>query len=250
MGGSGSVGASGTGWRSRALLIASVALLTGIALDAALFNRPSAENGESRSALRARGPTPHPVAVADGESATSPAPAGPTRFERGIPAGFARSVDGAVAAAASFVCTGQPLLDMDPLAAEEAIRQMSSAVTAERQVADTLARLRIARSTLAAGTGPTVYRQAALAWRVESYSPDRTRVAVWNVGVLAREGVAPPQAGWAVSTFDLVWEAGDWKVFEERITPGPAPLLDNSAAPATAAQLIASLAGFEDRGHR
>lgn len=228
-----------------------MSLLAGIALDATLLSRPSAEDGESRSRLKARGATAHSAAAPDGEGApSSPAPAGPARFERGIPVGFARSVDGAVAAAASFVCTGQALLDMDPLAAEEAIRQMSSAATAERQVADTLARLRIARSTLAAGTGPTVYRQAALGWRVESYSPDRTRVAVWNVGVLAREGVAPPQAGWAVSTFDLVWEAGDWKVFEERITPGPAPLLDNSAAPATAAQLIASLAGFESRGHR
>lgn len=250
MGGSGFVGADGAGWRSRGLLIASVSLLAGIAVGGTLLSRPSTDDDESRSALKARGTTALPAAVADGEVALSPAPAGPTRFERGVPAGFARSVDGAVAAAASFVCTGQALLDMDPLAAEEAVRQMSSAATAERQVADTLARLRIARSTLAAGIGPTVYRQAALAWRVESYSPDRTRVAVWNVGVLAREGVAPPQAGWAVSTFDLVWEAGDWKVFEERITPGPAPLLDNSAAPATAAQLIASLAGFEDRGHR
>jgi hypothetical protein len=163
-----------------------------------------------------------------------------------MPAGFARTEAGAVAAAASFVCTGQALLGMDPLAAEEAVRQMASTATAERQVADTLAKLRTARSTLAAGRGPTVYRQAAVAWRLESFSPDRARVAVWNVGVLARDGVAPAQAGWATSTFDLVWERGDWKVLDERITPGPAPILDDSAPPATAPQLITALRDFTD----
>ncbi|MGH9152969.1 MAG: hypothetical protein ACRD03_11350 [Acidimicrobiales bacterium] len=151
-----------------------------------------------------------------------------------------------MAAAVSFVCTGQALLDMDPLSAEEAVRQMAAAATADRQIAETLAKLRTARTTLAAGSGPTVYRQAAVAWRVESFTSDRARIAVWNVGVLAREGIAPPQAGWAVSTFDLRWERGDWKVVDERITPGPAPILDDSAAPATAAQLIASLRDFTD----
>lgn len=233
--------------RRRGLLIASVSLLAGIAVDATLLNRPSVTDDDNRSTARPRAAAA-PSVVPDGDEATTAAPAGPTGVKYGVPAGFARSAEGAVAAAATFVCTGQALLDMDPLSAEEAIRQMSSAATAERQVADTLTRLRVARSTLAAGTGPTVYRQAAVAWRVDSFSPDRARVAVWNVGVLAREGVAPPQAGWAISTFELVWEGGDWKVLEERITPGPAPLLDNSAAPSTATQLIAALDGFNDRG--
>jgi hypothetical protein len=149
-------------------------------------------------------------------------------------------------AAASFVCTGQSILDMDPLSAEEAVRQMAATSTAEQQVADTLAKLRTARADLAGGTGATVYRQAAIAWRVEAFSPDRARVAVWSVSVLARNGVAPPQAGWATSTFNVVWERGDWKIESEVIVPGPAPTLDNSAAPATAPQLLASLQGFTD----
>jgi len=171
--------------------------------------------------------------------------------EHGAPAGFSRTRDGAVAAAASYVTTGQALLDMDPLAAEEAIRQMAATATADEQVADMLAKLRAARDELAEGTGPIVYRQAAIAWRVDSFSPDRASAAIWNVGVLTRDGVAPPQAGWAISAFDLVWERDDWKVERETITPGPAPILDNSAAPATAAQLTAALRGFTDFGsHR
>jgi hypothetical protein len=177
--------------------------------------------------------------------------AGPSRIEHGAPAGFSRTRDGAVAAAASFVTTGQALLDMDPLAAEEAVRQMAATATAEQQVAELLAKLRAARDELADGTGPILYRQAAIAWRVDSFSPDRASVAIWNVGVLTRDGVAPPQAGWATSAFDLVWERDDWKVEHETVTPGPAPILDNSAAPATAAQLTAALRGFTDFGsHR
>ena len=154
----------------------------------------------------------------------------------------------AVAAAASFVCTGQVLLDMDPLAAEKAVRQIAAASTADRQVADTLAKLKSARAQLIGGTGETVYRQAAVAWRIGSFTPERASVAVWNVGVLTRDGVAPPQAGWAVSAFELIWERDDWKVLDETITPGPAPILDNSAAPATAGQLVSALTGFTDVG--
>lgn len=178
--------AAATRSRRQGLLIASVSLLAGIALDATLLNRLSVTDDDRRSTARAPRAAA-PSAVPDRNEATTAAPAGPTGVKQGVPAGFARSAEGAVAAAASFVCTRQALLEMDPLAAEEAIRQMSSAATAERQVADILARLPAARSNLAPGTGPTVYRQAAVAWRVDSFSPDRARVAVWNVGVLARD---------------------------------------------------------------
>jgi len=231
----------------RGLLIASVSLLSGIALHATLLTNSRGTDAKrspaKNSQTAADAAVPSPADLPD-----TPVPTGPARIEHGAPAGFARTQQGAVAAAASFVCTGQSLLDMDPLAAEAAVRQMASAATADLQVTETLAKLAAARSTLAAGTGPVVYRQAAVAWRVDSYSPERVQVAVWSVGVLARHGVAPPQAGWGVSIFDLVWERDDWKVLDERLTPGPAPILDDSAAPATADQLLASLRGFTDFG--
>ena len=171
---------------------------------------------------------------------------GPMRVEAGMPAGFARTPEGAMAAAASFVTTGQALLDMDAFAAEQAVRQMAAAGAADGQVRETIAKLAAVRSALAAGGGPIVFRQASIAARVDVWSPDRTRVAVWNVGVLSRAGVAPPQAGWAISVFELVWERDDWKVWSETITPGPAPIPDASAAPATSEQLASALNGFVD----
>ncbi len=162
--------------------------------------------------------------------------------------GFPHTEQGAVSAAAAFVTTGQSLLDVDPLAAEEAVRRMAASATADAQVKELLARLASLREDLSSGTGPTVYRQSPISWRVDGFTPERARVAVWSVGILARDGVAPPQAGWAISAFDLVWERGDWRIWSETVTPGPAPLADNSAPPATSAQFTAALRGFADFG--
>ena len=176
--------------------------------------------------------------------------AGPTSTAHGVPAGFARTEDGAIAAASAYVCTGQALLDMDPLAAEKAVRQISASATADEQVERILGQLAQARQTLASGTGPITYRQGVIARRVDAYSQDQARVALWHVGVLSRQGAAPPQAGWATSTIELVWERGDWKVAREDVVPGPAPILDDSTAPATSELFAAALDGFTDAGVR
>ena len=196
-------------------------------------------------------------------SASDPRPAGPrvareaqepqrfpgsARVEAGVPAGFARTRDGAVTAAASFVTTGQALLNMDPVSAERAVRQMAAAGTADEQVRGAREQLAAVRSALASGNGPVVFRQASIAARVVAWNPDRAEVEIWNVGVLSRAGVAPPQAGWAISTFDLVWERGDWRIWSETIAPGPAPVSDASAAPADSQGFVGALDGFIDLG--
>ncbi len=227
-----SSGAGGHG--AKTVLVLAVGVLAGVTLQALLV-QPS------------RGRAAAPAAAIRGASPEVSETRRPTTVE-GVPAGFSRDREGAVSAAAAFVCTGQALLDMDPLAAEGAIRQMAADSAADAQVADTIQRLRQTREVLAEGTGPVVFRQAALAFRIEAWSSTRARVAIWNVGVLSRQGVASPQAGWSVSTFDLVWERGDWKVWGETIAPGPAPILNDSAAPATSAQLVSALDDFTDFG--
>lgn len=189
-----------------------------------------------------------PSGSAVGQSQEQQGFPGPARVEAGMPAGFTRTEAGAVAAAASFITTGQALLDMDSLAAERAIRGMAATGTADTQVRAAQERLVAVRSALAAGSGPIVFRQASIASRVLAWSPERAQVAIWNVGVLSRAGVAPPQAGWAVSTFELVWERDDWKIWSETIAPGPAPVLDASAAPADSQGFAARLDGFVDLG--
>ena len=222
--------------------IAVASFLTGRAAAGQLSARSQTAAGD-RAVPRQEGPSRAGAATASDR--TTP---GPTTEVDGVPAGFARTRQGALAAATAFVATGQALLDMDPLAAEQAVRRMAASSTADAQVADVLARLVAVREALAPGTGPTVFRQSPVSWRVDRFSPGRATVAVWSVGVLSREAIAPPQAGWETSTFDLVWERGDWRIRAETVTPGPAPLLDDSAAPATSAQLVAALRGFAGFG--
>jgi hypothetical protein len=226
--------------RGIAAALAAVAFLAGFALQAWLGQADSGVDTQTA------GPESHAFTGAGSgrENVSNRLEPASVRTEQGVPAGFARSERGTVAAADAFVRTGQALLDMDPLAAEKAVRQMASAGTAEEQVTRVLDQLAEARLALANGSGPITFRQGAMAWRLDSYNPDRARVAIWHVGVLAREGTAPPQAGWATSTFELVWERDDWKIAQESVVPGPAPILDDSAAPATAAVLEAALDGF------
>jgi hypothetical protein len=196
------------------------------------------------------------IAPRDGQAAPAATPAaapmvdgevipGPSTVVAGAPAGFAHNQDGAVAAAAAFVTTGQALLDIDPLSAEAAVRQMASTGGADRQVRQALDDLSGLRDALRSGSGPIVFRQGILATRLVASTDAGATVEVWSVGVLARRGIAPPQAGWRTSRLELVWERGDWHLDSETVQPGPAPVLDDSVVPATAEQFVDAIDGFE-----
>lgn len=201
----------------------------------------------ARGSLAPEGSTSvHEAPLDSGPDDLGDRPAGPTTMKAGIPVGYAQTRQGAIAAAAGYVTTGQVLLDLDPAGVEAAVRTMAATGAAEAQLADTTARLDLARDALTGSDSPIDYHQAVLAVRVDSFTPQRSRVAVWNVGVLSRDGVAPPQAGWAVSTFDLVWEQSDWKIWAESIVPGPAAITNNAVTPASSPELRARLAGFTD----
>ena len=68
---------------------------------------------------------------------------------------------------------------------------------------------------------------------------------MWVVRVLSRQGVVVPQSSWITETVELVWEAGDWRLWSDESTPGPTPVLDGSDVPASAAELETELTGFE-----
>ena len=219
---------AGSGVR-RSVTVAGVAFLAGIGFHLVVAADTPGKTADRTAAL--------------GRSSGDLAP-GPTRLVDGVPAGFAETPEGATTAAAAFVATGQALIDMDPLAVEEAVRQMAAEATADRQVTQVLDDLGRLREVLRSGTGAVAVHQGAVASRLEKFGEGRSRVAVWNVTVLTREGVAAPQAAWKISTFDLVWERGDWRIGDEVIVPGPAPVLDDSTAPAPPRQLAAALEGF------
>lgn len=181
-------------------------------------------------------------------TAADPAPAGTGASHEidGAPAGFARSRNGARAAAIAYTATlSQRLLYLEPAAADAAVRAIAADASADTITAEVLAGLHAVREPLAAGSGATWWVVEPLATKVEAYTTDRARVSVWIVRVLSRQGVVVPQSSWVTETVELVWEGGDWRLWSDESTPGPTPVLDGSDLPASAAELEAELTGFE-----
>lgn len=171
---------------------------------------------------------------------------GPTADVDGAPAGFARTRDGAQAAAIGYTATlSQRLLYLEPAAAEASVRAAAATASEDALVADTIDALESVRTPLAEGTGATWWIVEPLAVKVEAFSTDRARVSVWLVRVLSRQGVVVPQTSWVTETVELVWEDGDWRLWSDTSTPGPTPVLDGSDLPASSAELDAELTGFE-----
>lgn len=154
--------------------------------------------------------------------------------------------DQAVAAAVRFVCSGQELLDTPPALLADAIREMWSASSAEIAVSDTVDQLVELREQLAAGQGPTRYRQSVIATRVDQSSAIETTVSVWWVGVLSRDGAATPQAQWSTSSVSLILEDGDWKVTSQSTESGPTPDHSSDSEPISNSGFEQRLAGFVD----
>jgi len=130
--------------RAGALLVVGAALATGFVGRGVLLP------GRDGAAPTARDATSDAVAAPP----IGHADPGPSRFEHGVPVGFSRTEDGAVAAAAGYVRTGQAFLDMDGTTLEAAVRTMAATSSAEALLAETLGRLEAARAALAGSDAP------------------------------------------------------------------------------------------------
>ena len=113
-----------------------------------------------------------------------------------------------------------------------------------------LQELATAREVLTKGHGPVWWVVSPLAARVVTASESRARVEVWVVRVIAsgatdNPGVVPA-VSWTTSTVDLVWmDRAGWSVESVSDVPGPVPMAQSTAQPATSAEFVGRLAGFE-----
>lgn len=190
----------------------------------------------------------------DGSSGGSGSAARPAAQERpvgpegvddhGVPYGFARSRDGALAAAVHFVGLGELVVNASPEVAESALRTIA-AETAEAAFVETqLAGFGDLRQALSRGEGVTRLRAGVVATKLEGYTRDRARVALWRVLVLSRDGMTSPGEQWGIVTYELVWEDGDWRVWSEDITAGPTPAATETR-PDDPTSFEAALTGFD-----
>ncbi len=240
-------GASGTPRLLTLVLLAVVLFLGGMIIGRASMTRDRDGGAATATSAPAAAATPSPtVAATPGTAAAAPAEGaatkvGPQRFKAGVGVGYARSQQGAVAAAANYtsVLSSDLILDttrrraaIDALAAPEAKARLQK--TFDQAVVSLRQGLGV---TGGADDGTQVLLRATpVGWRVESYDNGAAKVAIWVTSVGGSIGgkvPVPIREGWGTTTVTLRWAGGDWKQVESTTTDGPVPIAD--VAPPTAA---------------
>ena len=160
---------------------------------------------------------------------------GPTTEENGVPVGYARTEEGAVAAATNFnlLAGNDELLDRDSMVAAmqtmaapawktEAARQATSGYD---YIVDTY------------GSNADV-STAVVRYQVVDYASDEASVRLWTVSLASGSKRPQVEEVWAVVTIDLIWTENDWRVDGIESSVGPAPVDLPSGQPGESATTL------------
>jgi hypothetical protein len=250
------LGAGGMPSMLATVLLALVLFLGGLLVGRATISRGTA--AAPAPATSAATATPEPTAPA---ATAPPAPAdkaasqvGPRQTVSGVPVGYQHSRQGAVAAAANYatVLSSTLILDrskrhaaIEALAAPEAVGRL------QREWDQAVASLNKGLGVTggSAGDGTVLLRAVPVGWRLEEFTGDRAKVAIWVTSVLGAldgspEGV-PVREAWGTTTVELRWVDGDWKQLKATNTDGPRPIADPDT-PAPASQLVPEAQQFKE----
>lgn len=171
---------------------------------------------------RLTAPDPAPGGPAPAPQAAGP---GPTATAGGLPVGYTRTEDGAVAAAATLLAAlgGRTLVDPVPRkAALDAVALPSAREQVETQLRVDPAGAQAAGLPAALADGSLVARTIPAGSRLVSYTPDTATVEVWAVALLGTRTLNRATARWNTTTVELRWD-GDWKIAAIRGRSGPVP---------------------------
>jgi hypothetical protein len=244
------------------VLLAVVVFLGGMVIGRASMTGGGKDGGAATATTApAATQTPSPtVAATPGTAAAAPAaPAaaatrvGPRRFEAGVGVGYAHSQQGAVAAAANFTRVLSSDLILDTTKRRAAIAALAApAARARLQKTFDQAVVPLRQGL---GVGDTandgtrvLLRATPVGWRVEDFSDDRAKVAIWVTSVGGSIGgtvAAPIREGWGTTTVELRWVGDDWKLAESTTTDGPVPIAD-VAPPTAAGELVDKASEFKE----
>lgn len=220
------------GWKLAALVAAAL-LASGATLVRCSVTRPAATSTTTLT-----------VAPTASAPATATVGAGPAVEVAGVPAGFAGTRDGAIAAAVAYAAASQRWLYFTDDEIAAAVGVLAAPAAAPRLTAEVVSEVGLARDALAESSGRVWWLVHPLATRVEFFTPNAARVSVWAVTVLAAAGVALPQSEWMTVTIDLEWADDDWRVDDVRSVLGPTPILSPKDEPWSAERFDTGLDGF------
>lgn len=156
-------------------------------------------------------------------STSAPQVQGPGPYDEldGVPVGYARTEEGAVAAAANFnLLSGRDdLLDLD------ALKRAMQTLAAPSWKSDAAKQAKNGYEYVTETYGADADLSAAvLRYDVVDFTSDHAVVSLWTVNVLSGSNRPNVDEVWGIVTIDLEWVDGDWRVGGIESSPGPAPL--------------------------
>ena len=162
--------------------------------------------------------------------------AGPTTTRGGVPVGFARTRAGAAVAVASYQRAFADPAILRPAVLRRRIEVVASPDYVQTMLAaNSPGRERLARGPIGTGVAHgirTLYLGVPVGYRIESFSPRRTRILTWGFTLLGNRSAVPPSAYFGLTHTDLVWQRGDWKIARTEASFGPTPRLQTPPGPA------------------
>lgn len=175
----------------------------------------------------------------------------------GIPSGFAHDQQGAQSAATNYAVA----LGSDAMVRKDSRHQIVAALYTTGAADQLIDALDKAYSPEVLGTmgldadgnpprGNTfVSRTIPVGTKVEHYTNDRAKIAVWFMGltgVAGEKSTEPVTSSWQTTTFDLQWSNNDWKIISDTETNGPAPVPgdDRASSADEIAQAVEGYGGF------
>ncbi|HUP70326.1 MAG TPA: hypothetical protein VM142_10990 [Acidimicrobiales bacterium] len=235
-----------------ALGVVTLAVVVALVVARATGPRQSDDATPTRSAAA----TPARVAPAVSGSAV-PAPPlgasaadnpGPRTSDAGVPVGFARSENGAVAAATTYLSSLHGLALGEAGARERAVRRMA-ADAAPGIVDQTIASMVfldtvVGEARAALPSARAFLREIPVAYRLSRFDPARAEVEVWSLGIVLIEGRTQATEVWSTNLVELAWEGDDWRLWSWSRTPGPVPAVSLDA-PTDPAEVLAAINGWE-----
>lgn len=172
----------------------------------------------------------------------TPSGPGPRDEVNGVPVGYARTEEGAVAAATNLaLLTGRnEFLDPSKLsAAMQSVATPSWRATAARQAKEGVDYI-LKTYGLDADISSAVLR-----YEVEDFTGETAAVRLWTVSVAAGSKRRLVEEVWSVLRFDLRWLEDDWHVAGLRSESGPAPVgLPAGVSDSSATSIMESLEEF------
>jgi hypothetical protein len=178
--------------------------------------------------------------------------AGATQVTGDVPVGYARTRDGAVAAATNYSAVLAGPLVLEPAryrAAESVIASPEAQAQVKAEGEQAIAAVDgSTRAITEAQRGVRVLvRYTPIAYRITAYDASRATVSIWGLWLVGEQGLLTPTETWSTRTVGLEWTGGDWKLADSSTVSGPTPQPGQQAT--LTSELPPQLTDFEEYAH-